>query len=326
MSEHKHALMQLLDIDFPMIVAPMFLVSNQSMVVSALNAGVTGAIPALNYRTVEELRVAIREIKAASNKPFGINLIVNKSNILYRDQLTICCEEKVDFIITSLGSPADTIRHAKDAGVLVFCDVTNLEYAKKVESLGADAVIAVNKEAGGHAGNVSFNQLIPMLKESCNIPVISAGGVGNGLEAGKMLALGADGLSVGSIFIASEESSVSDEYKQACVDYGEKDIVMTTKLSGTPCTVINTPYVQKIGTQQNFLEKLLSRNKVLKKWMKLLTYVKGTKLIQQAAFGSTYKTVWCAGPSIEHVNAVKPLATIVATLRQECQAYFSQKS
>lgn len=313
------ALTQLLDIEFPLIVAPMFLVSNQAMVLSALNAGVTGAIPALNYRSVEELRLAIREIKAASDKPFGINLIVNKSNILYRDQLTVCCEERVDFIITSLGSPADVIKHAKPLGVLVFCDVTNLEYAQKVEALGADAIIAVNKEAGGHSGEISFEELIPELKNQCNIPVISAGGVGNGAEAAKMFQLGADGLSVGSIFIATEEAGVSQAYKQACVDYGEKDIVMTTKLSGTPCTVINTPYVQKIGTKQNFLESFLSKNKRLKKWIKLLTYLKGTKMIQQAAFGSTYKTVWCAGSSIEHVDEIKPLEQRVDGLRQECE-------
>lgn len=319
MNDLKPALTQLLDIEFPLIVAPMFLVSNQAMVLSALEAGVTGAIPALNYRTIEELRTAIREIKAASDKPFGINLIVNKSNILYREQLAACCEERVDFIITSLGSPADTIRHAKEKNILVFCDVTNLEYALKVEALGADAVIAVNQEAGGHAGNVSFQQLVPELKDKCSIPVISAGGVGNGSEAANMLKLGADGLSVGSIFIATEEAGVSKEYKQACVDYGEKDIVMTTKLSGTPCTVINTPYVQKIGTEQNFFEKLLSKNKRLKKWIKLLTYMKGTKMIQQAAFGSTYKTVWCAGPSIEHVDEIKPLVQRVVMLRKECE-------
>ena len=317
MAKKDYALATLLNIEFPMIVAPMFLVSNQSMVKAALNSGVTAAIPALNYRTVDELRAAIREIKSASDLPFGINLIVNKSNILYKDQLEVCCEEKVDFIITSLGSPEEAIKKAKGQGILVFCDVTNLEYAKKVESLGADAVIAVNKEAGGHAGKISFQELIPELKQHCSIPVISAGGVGNGQEAKAMLELGADGLSVGSIFIASEESNVSQEYKQACVDYGEADIVMTTKLSGTPCTVINTPYVQKIGTQQNMIERLLSKNKMLKKWVKMLTYVKGTKLIEQAAFSSTYKTVWCAGPSIEHVNAIEPLEEIVARIRDE---------
>lgn len=329
MSETEHyikpALVELLDIEFPMIVAPMFLVSNQAMVLAALEAGVTAAIPALNYRTVGELRTAIQHIKKVSDKPFGINLIVNKSNILFSEQLTVCCEEKVDFIITSLGSPKEVIQCAKKKGILVFCDVTNLEHAQKVEALGADAAIAVNQEAGGHAGTMSYRELVPVLKRNCNIPIISAGGVGNGEEAANMLQLGADGLSVGSIFIATQESAVSLEYKQACVDYGEKDIVMTTKLSGTPCTVINTPYVQKIGTEQNFVERMLSKNKGLKKWMKLLSYIKGTKMIKKAAFSSTYKTVWCAGPSIEHVDSVLPLKERVQKIRLECERFLSKR-
>lgn len=311
------ALCRMLNIDFPIIVAPMFLVSNTQMVVEAIKAGVTAAIPALNYRTVEELRSAIRSIKEEVDGAFGINLIVNKSNFLYKEQLQILCEEKVAFIITSLGSPGETIKQAHQHGIQVYCDVTDLHYARKVEELGADAVIAVNKEAGGHAGNLSFEELLPLLKENLRIPVISAGGVGNGFEARKMMDLGADGLSIGSIFIATEECSVSQEYKEACVNYGKKDIVMTTKLSGTPCTVINTPYVQKVGTKQNWLERMLNRNKRLKKWFKALTFLKGMKRLQNAAFGSTYKTVWCAGPSIEHVNEIVPLKKRVEKLKEE---------
>lgn len=309
------ALSKMLNIDFPLIVAPMFLVSNTKMIIAAIESGVTGAIPALNYRTTDELRNAIQEVRSAVDGPMGINLIVNKSNFLYKEQLKVCCEEKVDFIITSLGSPKETIEMAHQNGVLVFCDVVDEKYAKKVEELGADAIIAVNKEAGGHAGPTSFKELLPRLKQVCDIPVISAGGVGNGQEAHKMLSQGADGLSVGSLFIASEESDVSQEYKQACVDYGEKDIVMTTKLSGTPCTVINTPYVQKVGTKQNGLERFLNKNKRLKKWMKALTFVRGSKRLQKAAFSTTYKTVWCAGPSIEHVKAIRPLKDIVSDLK-----------
>ena len=92
---------------------------------------------------------------------------------------------------------------------------------------------------------------------------------------------------------------------------GKDDIVFTTKISGTPCTVINTPYVQKIGTKQNILEKLLSKNKKLKKWVKMITYFKGMKSVEKAAFSSTYKTVWCAGPSIEHTNEILPIRKIV---------------
>jgi len=311
------ALSKMLGIDFPVIVAPMFLVSNKEMIVASIKAGVTGAIPALNYRTVDELKNAIREIKAEINGPFGINLIVNKSNFLYKEQLKICCEEKVDFIITSLGSPEETINMAHQNGVKVFCDVVDVKYAKKVEELGADAIIAVNKEAGGHAGPMSYRELIPLLKEVCTIPIISAGGVGNGFEIHDMIKHGADGCSMGSLFIASSESDVSKEYKEACVKYGKEDIVFTTKLSGTPCTVINTPYVKKVGTQQNWFERFLNKNKRLKKWFKAFTFFRGMKRLQKSAFSTTYKTVWCAGPSIEHVKSIRPIGEIVGQLKQE---------
>jgi nitronate monooxygenase len=311
----KPALCQLLGIEFPVIMAPMFLVSNEKMIIEALRNGITGAIPALNYRSLNELRDGIRRIKEMVSGPFGINLIVNKSNFLYKEQLKICCEEKVAFIITSLGSPQHTIHEAHKVGIKVFCDVTDVAYAKKVEVLGADAVVAVNKEAGGHAGNLSYQHLIPELVKVCRIPVISAGGVGTGSEIRTMIKLGAAGVSMGSRFIATEEADVSAEYKQACVMYGAKDIVMTTKLSGTPCTVINTPYVQKTGTRQNWLERLLNSNKRLKKWVKALVFMRGMKRLENAAFSATYKTVWCAGPSIEHVHAVQSVATIIHELK-----------
>ena len=224
---------------------------------------------------------------------------------------------KVPYIITSLGSPEEVIKLCKPLGIKVLCDVVNLEYAKKVENLGADAIIAVNKEAGGHSGNLLAN-FIPLLKKECKIPIISAGGVGNGFQMhDRIFKDGADGVSIGSIFIATEESDVSKEYKQACVDYGAKDIVMTTKISGTPCTVINTPYVQKVGTQQNWLEKLLSKNKTLKKYIKMLTYYKGMKAIEQAAFSSTYQNVWCAGTTIEYVKKIRSVQEIVEEIKKE---------
>ena len=313
-------LAQMLSIELPIIMAPMFLVSNTAMLKSAAENGLTGAIPALNFRTVEELKLALLDMKKNVPGPIGINLIVNKSNFLYREQLEVLCEVGVDYIITSLGSPEETINKAHQYGIKVFCDVTDVKYAKKVESLGADALIAVNKEAGGHAGNISYKELIPLLKKNCKIPVISAGGVGTGKQIKEMLDLGADGLSMGSIFIASDEAGVSDDYKQAVVDFGAKDIVMTTKLSGTPCTVINTPYVEKIGTKQNWLERLLNKNKKLKKWFKAFTFYNGMKKLRSAAFSATYKTVWCAGPSIEHVHKVEPISAIVSRLKDEYDA------
>lgn len=310
-------LSNLLGIRYPIIMAPMFLVSNTDMIIEAVKAGITGAIPALNYRTTEELRTAIRLIQSEVTGPFGINLIVSKSNFLYKEQLKVCCEEKISFIITSLGSPEETINEAHKVGVKVFCDVTDTTYAKKVEQLGADAVIAVNKEAGGHAGNLSYKELIPQLKKAVSIPVISAGGVGSGAGLKNMLEIGAAGVSMGSLFIATIESAVSEEYKQACVDFGAKDIVMTTKLSGTPCSVIKTPYVDKIGTSQNCIERILSKSKRLKKWFKAFTFYRGMKNLEKAAFGATYKTVWVAGPSIEYTKEIRKVREIVKQLIAE---------
>jgi nitronate monooxygenase len=216
-----------------------------------------------------------------------------------------------------LGSPEETIIRAHEHGIKVFCDVTDLRFALKVEKLGADAIIAVNKEAGGHAGQLSYKQLIPNLIANCTIPIISAGGIGDGHGIKRMVELGAAGVSMGSVFIATEEAPISIEYKNACVEYGSKDIVMTTKISGTPCTVINTTYVKEIGTSQNWIEKLLSKNKRIKKWFKALTFIKGMKKLEKAAFSSSYKNVWCAGPSIEFTKQILPISEIVQSLRKD---------
>jgi nitronate monooxygenase len=309
-------LTQLLAIKYPIIQAPMFLVSNTAMVIEAMKSGIAGCIPALNYRTLEELKLAINQLKTAKVEggAFGFNLIVNKSNLKYKDQLKVICEEGVDFIITSLGSPEETIKQAHQKNIKVFCDVTDLNFAKKVEYLGADAIIAVNNEAGGHRGNFPPEELIPLLVENCKIPIISAGGVGCKADLQKMLSYGAAGVSVGSPFIASEEAGVTNEYKQACVNYSAKDIVMTERISGTPCTVINTPYVQKIGTKQTWIETLLNKNKRLKKWVKMIRFSIGMNATTNAATKATYKTVWVAGPSIEHTKAILPVHKIVEGL------------
>jgi len=312
----KPTLTSLLSINRPLIMAPMFLVSNTKMVIEGMKSGIAGCIPALNYRTLDELRTSVIELRAAkvAGGSYGYNLIVNKSNIKYKDQLAVLCEEKVDFIITSLGSPEETIKQAHKVGIKVFCDVTDLAFAKKVESLGADALIAVNNLAGGHRGNLGPEELIKELNLNTTLPVISAGGVSTKQELEKMLSYGAVGVSVGSPFIASFESGVSEEYKQACVDYGAKDIVLTEKISGTPCTVINTPYVKKVGTKQTWLEQTLNKNKTLKKWVKMIRYMIGSNVVTKAATEVTYKTVWVAGPTIENTTEISAVSKIVDKL------------
>ena len=305
-------LTKMLKIDFPIIQAPMFLVSNTSMVIEAAKSGITGCIPALNYRTIEELRQAIIDVQSNCDGPLGINLIVNKFNNSMMQQLEVCVELGVDYIITSLGNPKSTIEACKSKGIKVFCDVVDLEQAKKVESLGADAIIAVNNQAGGHLGPMSPEDLIPLLVDNCSIPVISAGGVSDGEQLAKILELGACGVSMGTPFIATHEAEVSEEYKQAIVDYGAKDIVVTDRISGSKCTIINTPYVQGMSLKANWIERFLFKNKWVKKYFKMLRWFMGTRMFKKSALQATYKSVWCAGPSLEGVHSIRHVSQVVA--------------
>lgn len=312
---------KLLGIQYPIILAPMFLVSNVDMVVEATKAGITGAIPALNYRSDKEFRKALEELKEKSIGPFGINLIANKSNIRLKEQLNSCIKYNVDYVITSLGNPSKIIRECHENGILVFCDVIDETYGAKVSDQKPDALIAVNKNAGGHAGTLSSVDLIKRLQSVTDLPIISAGGVGHGKQLSEKLKEGACGVSIGSPFIATEESPVSLEYKMACIEYSSKDIVLTTKLSGSPCTVINTPYVQKTGTKQNVIEQYLNKNRKIKKLAKMLTFYKGMKSLRKAAFSNTYQNLWCAGPSIEYVHEILPVRKVVENLLKE---YFKE--
>ncbi len=308
---------QILNIQYPILMAPMFLVSDERMVLEALNSGITAAFPAANYRKVSDLSETVKSIKKQSDKAFGVNLIANRSNVDFNEQLQACVQGGVSFVITSLGSPRKAIEVCKPLGIKVFCDVTDLEYAQKVVSLGADALIAVNKNAGGHPGKMSGEVLCAELLKRFDVPVIYAGGISSSQKLDHALELGVAGVSIGTLFLASEEAPISNEYKQAVLKYGAKDIVKSDKLSGSELHVINTDYVKQIGTKSNRLTRFLYRHKKLRRYLKALTMKRGMKILEKAAFSATYKNVWVAGFSIEDIKTVRPLKQIVQTLVSE---------
>lgn len=309
---------------FPIIMAPMFLVSNKAMMTEALQTGVMGVFPTLNYRKEGELEQVLMDLNRIKNEHptlpgnFGVNLIVQKTNPLYKKHLEICVQQQVPFYITSLGNPAEVIQRAHAYGAKVYCDVTNLSHAGKCASLGCDGFIAVGQGAGGHAGPFPLHLLVPALKKNFpHIPVIAAGGIANGASILSMLALGAAGVSIGTRFIASTEAAVNEEYKKAILDSGMEDIVLTEKISGTPCNIINTPFAKKIGYKQNWFEKLLSTNQSTKKYFKMLTQIRGMKKLEEALHPGTYHTLWSAGQSVELIDNIKPIKQIVADLEAE---------
>lgn len=323
-------LTQALSIDFPMIMAPMFLVSNESMIVEGMKGGIAAAFPTLNYRKDNELEQILDKLNVAKSGlsvkgTYGVNLIVQKTNPLYEKHLKICVDKKVPFYITSLGSPKQVIEQAHSYGAKVFCDVTNLEHAQKCADLGCDGFIAVGQGAGGHAGPNPLQIIVPALqKKFPNIPVIAAGGIADGAGIVSMLAIGAAGVSVGTRFIASTEAGVSQDYKNAIVSSKMTDIVLTEKISGTPCTIINTPFAKKIGYKQNWLERLLSNNSTTKKYFKMWVQLSGMKKLEQSVKPGNYQTLWCAGQSVELINDILPCGEIIKRMKEETSEAYSK--
>lgn len=308
---------KMMNIQYPIIGAPMFLVSNTDMVVAISEAGGIGTFPSLNYRPEANFDEALKEIKKRTKKPIGVNIIVNKSNTRAQADIKTSLEHGVELFITSLGSPKEVIREAHKQGAKVICDVVNLEHAKKVQDLGADGVIAVAAGAGGHAGPISPIVLISWLQKKLSIPVIAAGGIADGATMASMLVLGASAVSVGTRFIACKEAGVDQAYKDAVVRATPEDIVMTTRLSGTPAAVINTPYVEKIGLDLPWYLKTLKDRKLTKKYIVPLIHFLGSKALERAATGPSWKTVWSAGQSVGLIEDILSCREIMEKLIRE---------
>lgn len=314
---------KMMNIQYPIIGAPMFLVSNADMVVAISEAGGIGTMPTLNFRPQEEFEKQIKTIKSRTQKPVGVNIIVNKSNTRANIDLKIALDHGVDLFITSLGSPKKVIEEAHKNGAKVLCDVTNLEHALKCQDMGADGVIAVGAGAGGHAGPLSPIVLISWLSEKLNIPVIAAGGIANGATMASMMTLGAAGISVGTRFIASTEARVGDDYKNAIIASSPEDIVMTTRLSGTPAAVIKTPYIEKVGLDLPWYLKMAKNNPTLKKYVVPLIHYLGSKQLEETIEKPSWKTVWSAGQSVGLIDNVLSCEEIIKSFIKDYEACLS---
>ncbi|MCF6405710.1 nitronate monooxygenase [Chitinophaga filiformis] len=322
-----------LAIRYPVIMAPMFLVSNEKMVKAAMDNGIAGTFPSLNYRKEGELKQVLEQLNqhraqlSPGQGTYGVNLIVQKTNPLYSKHLKDCVAAEVPFYITSLGSPKEVIAAAHSYGAKVLCDVTNIQHAEKAAQAGCDGFIAVCAGAGGHAGPYPMHILVPALQKAFPEKLlVAAGGIATGQQLASALVLGAHGASIGTRFIASEEASVSNEYKNAILDYGMEDIVLTERLSGTPCNVINTPAAKKIGYKQNWLEKQLNKNARTRKYFKMLVQLRGMKKLEAAVKPGNYQQLWSAGQSVEMVEDISPIHDIVNRLIQELEETLEKTS
>ncbi len=273
-----------LGIRYPIVVAPMFLISNPDMLVAAGESGAMAAMPSLNCRTAELFEAALVDIKKRTSAPFGINLILLQNPRLEED-LDLIVKHKVPLVITSLGNPAPVIEKVHAYGGLVYCDVINLQHAKKVKAVGADGLVTVSFGAGGHAGKVAANVLVPWLQKETGLPVLASGGISTGEQIHAALALGADAAYMGTRFIATQEAPAETGYKQMILNAGPEDIILSPKVTGHDC---------------NFLKDSLLRfeesgDSGLKRW----------------------KDVWSAGQGVGLIQDIPTIQDLVQRLVQE---------
>ncbi len=281
------SLTRMLGIRYPIVGAPMFLVSNVEMVVAISEAGGLGAMPSLNFRSTEAFREAVEAIQARTSAPFAVNLILLGNDRLEAD-LAVCLERRVPVVVTSLGDPTELTARAHEAGLRVFSDVTTLRHARKCVQAGVDALVAVASGAGGHAGTVSPLVLVPQLLQHVQIPVLAAGGIATGAQMAAVLALGAAGAYVGTRFIASTEAPVPDPYRQALVDLGPEDIEYSADVTGHPA---------------NFLRPSLENFRARRE--------------EAGKRPGAWRDVWSAGHGLGLIHDIRPCARIVEQLVQE---------
>lgn len=218
----------LFNIKYPIIQAGMIWNSGWKLASAASNSGILGLIGAGSMYP-EILREHIQKCKAATDQPFGVNVPMLYPNII--EIMDIIAEEGVKIVFTSAGNPKTWTKWLQDKGITVVHVVSSVKFALKAQDAGVDAIVAEGFEAGGHNGRdeTTTLTLIPMVKEQLQIPLIAAGGIATGKAMLACMVLGADGVQVGSRFVASEESSAHQAFKQVVVDAKEGDTQLTLK-------------------------------------------------------------------------------------------------
>ncbi|PKN34457.1 MAG: 2-nitropropane dioxygenase [Deltaproteobacteria bacterium HGW-Deltaproteobacteria-19] len=226
-------LTEMLGIDYPIIGAPMFLVSYEKLAAAVSLAGGLGTLPLPNFRTVDELRRTLESVRRCTDRPIGVNIHLS-GKFAWREQMAVCLDFGVRFFLTSLGDPQLILDAVHGKGGVVFADVVSLRQALRAREKGVDGLVAVGSAAGGHSGTTPTMILVPYLKAKTGLPIVAAGGVSTGAQMAAAIAVGACGVVVGTRLIATPEARVAKAYKDAVVRADPDDIVTSDRITGNP--------------------------------------------------------------------------------------------
>lgn len=301
-------LTSLLGIDHPVIQGGMAWTATAELVAAVSNGGGLGIIGA-GHMPTDILREEIRRAKTLTDRPFGVNLMLLTPHI--DDLVTMVLEEGVHAVTTGAGNPAKYMPGLKDKGIKVMTVVPSVALAKRMESIGADAVIGEGMEAGGHIGELTTLVLTPQLVDAVDIPVVAAGGIADGRGVAAAFALGAEGVQIGTRFMCAEECTIHPDVKARIVKAKDRDTVVTGYSTGHPVRVIKN----KLSRQ---LEALDRDNKPEE-----LERLGSGKLALAMKQGDLDMGSVMAGQSAAMVCRIEPAADIITELVRDAESVMS---
>lgn len=243
----KNRICEVLNIKYPVVQGGMAWIADASLAAAVSEAGglgiITGTAP------IEWIREEVRKVKEKTDKPFGVNIMLMSE---HADEVAkLVCEENVPVVTTGAGSPGKYMEMWKEHGIKVIPVVASVALAKRMEKMGADAVVAEGTESGGHVGQLTTMTLIPQVVDAVTIPVIAAGGIGDGRGVAASFMLGASGVQVGTRFLVAKECTVHQNYKEKVLKAKDIDTEVTGRSTGHPVRVLKN----KLAREYVKLEK-----------------------------------------------------------------------
>ncbi len=296
----ENRITSLLGIKHPILQGGMAWIAESTLASAVSNAGGAGII-AGGSAPIDYLRSEIRKCKELTDKPFGVNVMLMSPNAAELSDLVI--EEGVSFVTTGAGNPGQYIEKWKKAGIKVIPVVPSVALAKRLERIGADAVIAEGTESGGHIGQNTTMCLVPQVADAVTIPVIAAGGIADGRGIAASFMLGAEGVQIGTRFLASEECKIHENYKNAVIKAKDTDSAITGFYSGSPCRCIKSKYTKVLQDME--------KRAAPPEDFEALTVGSLRKAVQD---GSTDEGSMLCGLIAGMINEVKPVSVIIEEL------------
>ncbi len=300
-------LTKLLGIRYPIIQGGMAWIADASLASAVSNGGGLGIISAMNA-DAEWVRSEIRKCRTMTEKPFGVNIMLMSP---YAEEVAqMVAEEKVAVVTTGAGNPSRFVKMWKEAGVKILPVVASTALARMVERAGVDAVIAEGGESGGHVGDLTTMALVPQVADAVSVPVVAAGGIGDGRGMVAAFALGACGVQMGTRFLVADECTVSEAYKQKVLAAKDISTTVTGRRLGHPVRAIKTAYMNayaKLEADSNYPEE------------KLEAFGAGS-LRKAAKDGNVEEGCFLAGQIAGMVNKRQPAAEIIREVMEKAES------